>query len=560
MGPGAADNAALLPELHEKLTGLKQPPQRDPEQSRFRLFDSIATFLKNASVSSPLLMILEDLHWSDHSSLMLWEFVAKEISDSKMMFLGTYREVEAGRSDPLSQTLGGLIREPNFHRVHLNDLSQQDVGRFVELNAGVVLTEQDLESVRRRTEGNPLFLNQLVRLLGDDGEEAIHSWTTALPKGIRDVIGRRLSRLSERCNDVLTVASAIGSEFTEEQLKSVVELTLDKVGEALDEAWSALIIAETPHVIGRLQFTHSMILETLTAELSTNPRIRLHARIAEALERIYAGDEANRAAELGRHFFEAQSVLGVDKLARFSLMAGERAMASHAYEDALAHFERGLVARNITLSGTEAASDAESAALLFGLARSQTSILERHQLWETFATLSRAFEYYAKAGNVALAVTAAEFPIAPTPFRIPDVAELLVRALTLVQPDSHEAGRLLSRYGGIRGAAYDYEGAQEALGRAIAIARNEGDVLLEVRTLTYAAVVSGLHLRWQESVDNGLRAIDLSTGGEIPWSELLSRCWTAFSLLYMGDLDAARPPLWYCETWRTGEAPPPAAC
>ena len=146
------------------------------------------------------------------------------------------------------------------------------------------------------------------------------------------------------------------------------------------------------------------------------------------------------------------------------------------------------------------------------------------------------------AGNVALVVAAAEFPIAPSPFQIPGVAQLIARALTLVPADSQETGRLLSRYGLILGSAEgDYEGAESAFKRAIAIARREGDLHLEAQTLTCAAVVSGQHLRWQETVDNGLRAIDLAPGDENPWSEVTSRIWTVWSLLRMGDLDAARP-------------------
>ena len=154
-----------------------------------------------------------------------------------------------------------------------------------------------------------------------------------------------------------------------------------------------------------------------------------------------------------------------------------------------------MVARGITLSGKEAASqaapDEEAAALLFGLARAQSATFEGHQLVEAFATLSRAFGYYAEAENVSLAVAAAEFPIAPPPYQIPGVAQLMARALTLVPADSHEAGRLLSRYGVVLGAAEgDYEGAEQALGRAIAIARREGGLPLESQTLAYAAMVS----------------------------------------------------------------------
>jgi len=270
--------------------------------------------------------------------------------------------------------------------------------------------------------------------------------------------------------------------------------------------------------------------------------VRLHARIAESLEELYLENVEAHAAELAHHFAEGEAFAGAEKLVRYSLLAGERALASFAYEDALPHFERGLVARGITLSGTEPASDEGAAALLFGLARAQSATVEGNQLEEAFATISRAFEYYAEAGNVALAVAAAEFPIATPVAWIPGVAQLLARALTLVPADSHEAGRLLSRYGGILGAAEgDYGGAQRALGQAIAIARREGDVPLEVRTFTYAAAVSGRHLRYQEGVDNGLRAIELAAGSESPFSEVVSRYWTAQGLLLMGDLDGARP-------------------
>ena len=176
------------------------------------------------------------------------------------------------------------------------------------------------------------------------------------------------------------------------------------------------------------------------------------------------------------------------------------------------------------------------------MARAQTAIVAGYQRLEAFSALRRAFEYYVEAGQVAPAVTVAEFPINSPVYRIPGVAEMLTRALTLVPAESHEAGRLLSRYGGVLGSGEsDYEGAQRVLGRAIAIARREGDVHLEVQTLSYAALACGQHLRWQESADNGLRAIELATFGENPFADQISRFYTALSALAMGDLEAARP-------------------
>ena len=555
MGAGAADIGQVISDVRDRLPGLDAPLQLEPEQARFRLFDSIAAFLKAASQRQPLVLVLDDLHWADQPSLLLLQFVARELGGARLLLMGTYRDVELSRQHPLAEALGELTRERLFQRVLLRGLTQEDVGRFIEMTSGNAPPLGLVQAVHSQTEGNPLFVTEVVRLLVQEGilssgpstgsgrTGETDSWTIRIPEGVREVIGRRLNRLSQRCNEALTVASIIGREFSSAQIRPLVEeVTEDRLFEILEEALAARVIEELPQSVGQYQFTHALIQETLAGELSTTRKVRLHSRIAEALEDLYGDDADAHAAEMAHHFAEAEAVTGTEKLVDYSLIAGQRALASYAYEDALAHFERGLVARGITLAGTEQASDEEAADLLFGWARAQTATGFAHQFVEAFATLSRAFEYYAEAGNVAQVVAAAEFPMANPGSWIPGVAELVARALTLVLPDSHESGRLLSRYGGIIGVAEcDYEGAQQALGRALAIARREGDVTLEVQTLAYAAAVSGQHLRWQESIDNGLRAIELATGDEKTFSEALSRLWIARSLIRMGNLDGARP-------------------
>ncbi len=543
MRPGAADMAEIIPELRRKLPDLEPPPALEPEQARFRLFDSITTFLKNAAQSQPLLLVLDDLHWADRSSLLLLEFLAREIQSSPLLVLGTYRDVEVSRRHPLSETLGSLIREQHFLRVQLPGLAEREVEQLIE-GAVIVRPPPGLSvAIHQRTEGNPLFVTEIIRMLPSEGLEENQEYLTSIPEGVRDAIGRRLNRLSESCNRVLTTASVVGREFDFRLLRALMDdLTEEQMLGLVEEALEARVIEEVSAEEERYQFIHVLIQNTLAGELSAARRVRLHARIAETLEELYGAEADNHAAELAHHFARTESVLGTQKMVRYSLMAGERALASSAYEEALTHFERGLIGREITLSGMEAATDEEAADLLFGLARAQSATVVGDQLREAFATLSRAFEYYVETGNVAQSVAAAAFPIDTPTGRIQGGGQLIARALTLVPPDSHEAGRLLSRYGGFLGLAeVDYEGAQQALGRAIAIARREGDVPLEVQTLTYATDVSGQHLHWLESVDKGMRAIELATGDETPYSEVLSRFWTAVSLLHMGDLDAARP-------------------
>ena len=169
MGAGAEDIAEIVSDVRERLPGLRIPPQMEPEQARFRLFDSITAFLKSVGRRQPLVLVLDDLHWADHPSLLLLEFVARELSGNRLLLVGTYRDMELSRRHPLSLTLGELTRERLFQRVLLRGLSQEDVERFIELVSGVAPARGMVEAVHRQTEGNPLFVTEVVRLLVQEG-------------------------------------------------------------------------------------------------------------------------------------------------------------------------------------------------------------------------------------------------------------------------------------------------------------------------------------------------------------------------------------------------------
>ena len=241
MGSGAADIAEVVSDVRERLPDLQPAPELEADQARFRLFDSITAFLKTASQRQPLVLVLDDLHWADHPSLLLLEFVARELDGSRLLLLGTYRDMELSRRHPLSLTLGELTRERLFQRVLLRGLSQEDVGRFIELVSGVAPPRGMVEAVHRQTEGNPLFVTEVVRLLVQEGEltqdRAGHrdSWCVRIPEGVREVIGRRLDRLSDRCNETLTVASVVGREFIPEGVREVIGRRLDRLSDRCNE-------------------------------------------------------------------------------------------------------------------------------------------------------------------------------------------------------------------------------------------------------------------------------------------------------------------------------------
>jgi predicted ATPase len=169
MGPGAADIAEIIPEVRQKLPDPEPPPSLEPEQARFRLFDSITTFLKNAAQSQPLMLVLDDLQWADKPSLLLLQFLARQLADSRLLVVGCYRDVELSRQHPLSEALAQLAREPVFQRQLLRGLSREDTGRFIESAARIRPSERLVETIYEHTKGNPFFMTEVVRLLVQEG-------------------------------------------------------------------------------------------------------------------------------------------------------------------------------------------------------------------------------------------------------------------------------------------------------------------------------------------------------------------------------------------------------
>jgi DNA-binding CsgD family transcriptional regulator/tetratricopeptide (TPR) repeat protein len=546
MGVGAADIAEIISEVREQLPGLEPPPALEPEQARFRLFDSITTFLKNVAHSQPLMLVLDDLHWADKPSLLLLQFLARQIEGSCLLVVGCYRDVELSRQHPLSETLAQLSRLPWFQRKLLRGLSQEATARFIEATAGIRPPQRLTATIYAHTEGNPLFVKEVVRFLSERRElvpgEMGGPQDIRIPEGVREVIGQRLNRLSEVCHRTLIIAAVIGRKFSLKELGLLVDgLSEDRLLDMVEEALGARLIEEVAGSTEGYQFSHALIQETLASELSAARRVRLHARIAQVLEELYGLEAEAHAPELAYHFAEAEPVLGPEKLVHYSLRAGEGALATYAWEEALDHFQRGLGAKRVPVASRKPARDAEEAALLFGLGRAQAATLPRERLEEVLMSLDRSFEYYADAGDVSSAVAVAEYPL-PRGLQQwrSKLVERIERALTLVPPDSVIAGCLLPAYAMELGRfKNDYAKAQEAFERALAIARRESDVNLEMRTLAAWADVDYFHLHLAESLEKSLRVIELARHADDPPLEVNGHQHALQTLIHLGDIKNA---------------------
>ena len=166
MGPGAADIGQVVPEVRGRLPDLPFPPRLDPEQARFRLFDSVTTFLKNAAHRQPLLLTLDDLHWADKPSLLLLQFLAQDLGDARLLVVGAYRDVELSPQHPVAETLAGLRRERAHERISLRGLAADEVTELVRAAFARDLDPSGLALARalhQETEGNPFFIKEILR-------------------------------------------------------------------------------------------------------------------------------------------------------------------------------------------------------------------------------------------------------------------------------------------------------------------------------------------------------------------------------------------------------------
>src|SRR5215468_4506357 len=348
LGAGAPFVAQIVAEVAETLPDARPPPLIGAEGSRFRLFDAVATFLRNAGGGQPLMLILDDLHAADAPSILLLRFVAGELGDARVLVLGAYRDIELGRGHPLTAALPELSREPAASHLRMTGLTEADVSRLIRQTAGVAPGEGVVTAVHRYTEGNPLFVGEVVRLLAADGRlERIDDpaeLPLAVPEGIREVIGRRVARLPEACGRILGLASVLGREFS---LLPLARLSGVPAGELLDilhESIAARVLTEIPGAPGQLRFSHALVRDVVHESIPAGQRLRLHQRAGEVLETLYQRDLDPHLAELAHHFFQAAAGGDVGKAVDYARRAGQRAIALLAYEEAARLFRMGLAA------------------------------------------------------------------------------------------------------------------------------------------------------------------------------------------------------------------------
>ncbi len=342
LGSRGADLAQLLPELRELIEDLPEPQALEAEGARFRLFEAVSSYLRGATKDRPLVLGLDDLHAADEPSLLLLQFVAREIGDSRLLVVCALRDVDPTMRDPLVSTVAELVREPHTTQIALAGLSEEDVAAYIELSTGTEVAPRLVEAIHSETEGNPLFLAEAVRLLDAEGRFADPDAHLQIPPGVRAVIGQRVGRLSEPCRSLLIPASVLGREFELDALMSLSQLPRGELLNALDKAMAERILGEVPGSPGRVRFGHALIRDTLYDELTPAHRMELHQEVGDALEAAHSDDLGPHLPELAHHYLAAAPIGVGDKAVEYARRAGDRAVSQLAYEEAARLYEMAL--------------------------------------------------------------------------------------------------------------------------------------------------------------------------------------------------------------------------
>jgi DNA-binding SARP family transcriptional activator len=547
--------ARLLPELEPDA----RPPAREPHDARHRLFEAVAATIRHAAREAPVVLIIEDLHWADDATVAMLAHAIRTVAGARLLVAGSLRDGGAESRTALDALLDDLRRERRLERVVLAGLSEEETGALAGTWLGAPASPDLAAAVHRRTGGNPLFVEELVRHLVEShpdraAEALIAAAGVDVPEGVRSVIDRRLARLPEPAGEALRVAAVAGEDFRLPDVAAASETSDEALSGGLDAAVAAGLVDEAA-LPGHYRFAHALVREAVLAGLSGTRRALLHRRMAEVLP-------PERLPELARHLLDARPLVDAPTAARSALRAAEHATRMLAYEDAAELLARAAA------DGLDERDPLRAEVLL--------SLAEARQRMGDAPSAARGLDEAARAarslGNgdllarVALATAGLTVTVGPVRG---DVRALLEEALGAVDEDSELRPRLLARL-----AIEVYYAPPATLRERLSDAAlnagrgTGGRALLEALGARHVALWSPAHTEERLAIADELVAAARESGDRE--AELQGVNWRVADLLELGEFDAARGSIadherlaadlrlpaydWYVPMWRAALA------
>jgi predicted ATPase len=352
LGTSGGELTRLLPDLPARVGDLPTPVDADADTERHRLHTAVTDLLVGLS-ARPVLLVIEDGHWADASTLLLLRHLARAAGNARVLLLVTFRDTEGDVPEALAQTLADLRRSDDVVRLRLAGLSDDDVGEFLRHAA-----EGDAGSgppglaraIGELTGGNAFLVCELWRALVETGIVEVADGTIrptrplaelGTPESVREVVSQRLSRLAPATTDLLELTATAGSEFGVDLARHASGLGEPELLAALDEAVRSGMIEELPSRRLAYRFTHELVRRALYDRLSGLRRAEMHLRVGEALER--SEDRSGRVlADLAHHFAAAAPLDDAQRGIEYNVRAARAAAAAVAFDEAAARLRTAL--------------------------------------------------------------------------------------------------------------------------------------------------------------------------------------------------------------------------
>jgi hypothetical protein len=372
----------VLPELGGRTE--RRTTTRDAHLGPYRLFDAVARCLHRYAGRYPLVLVIDDLQWADRPTFQLLLHLIRQPAETGLLVVGTLQTPHPSLPDTVRAMVGDLLREGLLRRIDVTGLDADGIKTLVAASRRIEPSAQLVRMLADITDGNPLFVEQIVRDLRDRHRGEADG--APPPPGVKDVIGRRIARLSPASVDVLQTASVIGREFSLELLEIVLDTGGDAVILALEEAEAIGLVVGVPERLGSFAFCHGVVRDAVYDELPASTRARWHRRIAVVLERH---SDASPAV-LAQHAIQAGRRDFTERAARYSIQAAEQAGAAYAYGEAATHYERAINA----LQRLGHSHDRERGELLLALGRArwQGGLPGARQTTRSAAALARELD------------------------------------------------------------------------------------------------------------------------------------------------------------------------
>jgi class 3 adenylate cyclase/tetratricopeptide (TPR) repeat protein len=539
IGEHAGGLARLLPNLRRRYPDIPPPAEIPAHEERRYLFLTVQEVLARLSAVHPMIVLLDDLHWADTPSLLFLEQLATSLPQLPILFIGTYTPEDAPPASALHTLLTKLHRRKLVHSIPLGDLGEADVEQLLRALSERAPPPAVVRTLFEATKGNAFFLEEVVRQLSEQGRLATPEWDAVttreleIPDSVRFSIESRLAKLEPETLRVLTNVSLLGRDFGFDLLESLGETSEDALVDAMDEAERARLVTSVMGGDGvRFTFSHDLIRRTLAQRVSLTRAQRLHVRIADALEAVYAKTLDEHAAAIAYHLDQAGRWADSERTVGYFVMAGERALEAAAYAEALGyleHAERLLPAEDL---------DAR-ARVLEGMGTAERSLghLERAlDLWRA------ALDVLAAAGDWASEARLCLDAASEVAWwrRGRETTELVDRGLAAIgdRPSAQRAG-LLALAGRVASQAGFYERGNEYLEEALRVARAHDDE----RVLGLALYSqTAHHFAYHEhpfALDAGLESIEhLRRTGDV-WNLANVLGYVGASLGWLGRFDEA---------------------